>query len=162
MPRVSLKTKLSKALIKHVNYHLKAVAKSIQSLSKIGSDLCIEADEDGLQFRTFNPSKSAMATIRFSRMFFETYSIEGSEVNYCKVCMKAILAAFKNMRHVERCEIRLLSDQLKLQIQFKCSLETMKNALIAVVDDEILTTNVAREDATNVYVKIMKETKVIY
>lgn len=150
MPRVSLQFNPTNTLIKHSNYLLTAVAKSIQSLSKIGSDLCIEADEDGLQFRTFNPSKSAMATIRFSRMFFETYSIEGSEVNYCKVCMKAILAAFKNMRHVERCEIRLLSDQLKLQIQFKCSLETMKNALIAVVDDEILTTNVAREDATNV------------
>lgn len=97
----------------------------------------MEADENGLQFRTFNATKSAMATIRFSRIFFETYSIKESGDNYCKVCMKAILAVFKNMRHVERCEIRLLSEQLKLQVQFKCSLETMKNALIAVVDDEI-------------------------
>ncbi|XP_023293349.2 cell cycle checkpoint control protein RAD9A [Lucilia cuprina] len=130
----------------------KAIAKSIQSLAKIGSDLCVEADENGLQFRTFNPSKSAMATIRFQRIFFETYSLEESGVNYCKVCMKAILAVFKNMRHVERCEIRLLADQLKLQVQFKCSLETMKNALISVVDDEILTTNVSQDEAINVIV----------
>lgn len=128
---------------------LSAIAKAIQSLSKIGADLSIEADENGLQFRTFNASKSAMATIRFSRMFFETYNVKDSDVNYCKVCMKAILAAFKNMRNVERCEMRLLGEQLKLQIQFKCSLETMKNALIAVVDDEILTTNVSMDEARN-------------
>lgn len=128
---------------------LSAVAKAIQSLSKIGADLSIEADENGIQFRTFNATKSAMATIKFSRMFFETYNVEDSDFNYCKVCMKAILAAFKNMRNVERCEMRLLNELLKLQIQFKCRLETMKNALIAVVDDEMLTTNVSMEEARN-------------
>lgn len=156
------KGKYAKTKNSPINYTFVVIviAKSIQSLAKIGPDLCVEADENGIQFRTFNPSKSAMATIRFQRIFFETYHLKETDNNYCKVSMKAILTVFKNMRQVERCEIRLLTEQSKLQVQFTCRLETMKNALIAVVDDENLTTTVSMDDTINesvvVYQHVLK------
>lgn len=117
-------------------------------MAKFGSDLYLEADQDGLQLRTFNVSKSAMGTFRFKRVFFEHFNaVEGS---YCKITMKAILAVFKNMKQVERCEIRLLIEQSKLQVQFKCRLETIKNVLISIVDEENVTAAVSMEDTSNV------------
>lgn len=117
-------------------------------MAKFGSDLYLEADQDGLQLRTFNVSKSAMGTFRFKRVFFEHFNAE--EGSYCKITMKAILAVFKNMKQVERCEIRLLIEQSKLQVQFKCRLETIKNVLISIVDEENVTAAVSMEDTSNV------------
>lgn len=130
---------------------IKVIAKAIQSLAKFGSDLYMEADRTGLQLRTFNTSKSAMGTFRFNRIFFETYSA-GEQDNecYCKIAIKAILAVFKNMKQVERCDMHLLVEQSKLQVQFKCRLEIMKNILISIVDEENVTAAVSQKDATNV------------
>lgn len=112
----------------------------------------MEADCNGLQLRTFNVSKSAMGTFHFSRVFFENYNEGdvGQEGSYCKITMKAILAVFKNMKQVERCDIRLITEQSKLQVQFKCRLETVKNVLISIVDEENVTAAVSQEDTSNV------------
>ncbi|XP_075161600.1 cell cycle checkpoint control protein Rad9 [Haematobia irritans] len=131
----------------------KVIAKAIQSLAKFGSDLYMEADDIGLQLRTFNVSKSAMGTFRFKRAFFETYNEgNGNGENFCKVSMKTILPVFKNMKQVERCEIRLLAEVSKLQIKFKCRLEALKNVLISIVDEENVTAAVSIEDTSNVIV----------
>uniref|UniRef100_A0A1B0G8K3 Cell cycle checkpoint control protein n=1 Tax=Glossina morsitans morsitans TaxID=37546 RepID=A0A1B0G8K3_GLOMM len=130
----------------------KTVAKSIQSLAKFGSELYIEADAQGLQLRSFNSSKSAMGTFRFKRTFFESYNVLEDNENYCKIGMKAALAIFKNMQQVERCNICILPEPAKLQIQFSCRLETLKNALIAIVDEENISTPVSIEEANNLLV----------
>uniref|UniRef100_A0A1B0AI90 Cell cycle checkpoint control protein RAD9A n=1 Tax=Glossina pallidipes TaxID=7398 RepID=A0A1B0AI90_GLOPL len=130
----------------------KTVAKSIQSLAKFGSELYIEADAQGLQLRSFNSSKSAMGTFRFKRTFFESYNVLEDNENYCKIGMKAALAIFKNMQQVERCNICILPEPAKLQIQFSCRLETLKNALIAIVDEENISTPVSVEEANNLLV----------
>lgn len=59
------------------------------------------------------------------------------------------------MRQVERCEIRILSEQAKLQIQFYCLLETIKNALITIMDDDNLTAAVSVENTTNLLVILL-------
>uniref|UniRef100_A0A1A9W761 Cell cycle checkpoint control protein n=1 Tax=Glossina brevipalpis TaxID=37001 RepID=A0A1A9W761_9MUSC len=130
----------------------KTVAKSIQSLAKFGSDLYVEADSQGLQLRSFNSSKSAMGTFRFKRTFFESYHIVEANENYCKIGMKAALAVFKNMQQVERCDICIMPESSKLQIQFSCRLETLKNALISIVDEENISTPVSVEEANNLLV----------
>ncbi|XP_013111778.2 cell cycle checkpoint control protein RAD9A [Stomoxys calcitrans] len=131
----------------------RVIAKAIQSLAKFGSDLYMETDAMGLQLRTFNLAKSAMGTFRFNRTFFETYNEGVSNTgNYCKVTMKTILPVFKNMKQVERCEIQLLPEVSKLQIQFKCRMETMKNRLISIVDEENVTAAVSQEETSNVIV----------
>ncbi|KAL9911719.1 cell cycle checkpoint control protein Rad9 [Glossina fuscipes fuscipes] len=130
----------------------KTIAKSIQSLAKFGSELYIEADAQGLQLRSFNSSKSAMGTFRFKRTFFESYNVLEDNENYCKIGMKAALAIFKNMQQVERCNICILPEPAKLQIQFSCRLETLKNALIAIVDEENISTPVSIEEASNLLV----------
>lgn len=73
-------------------------------MAKIGSELFVEADDDGLSIRTVSATKSAFAMIRFEPNFFNDYNIESDTeddfANKCKVSMKACIGVFKNMKQV--------------------------------------------------------------
>lgn len=125
------------------------IAKALQSLAKFGTDLFVEADSDGLEFKTYNQSKSAVGTFRFYRIFFETYSVAQGDGNCCRVSMKNMLIHFKNMKSVERCELQILSEQCKLSVKFHCRLETEKSGWLSIVDDENLQPTVSVTDTSN-------------
>nr|XP_014096382.1 cell cycle checkpoint control protein RAD9A isoform X1 [Bactrocera oleae] len=127
----------------------KVFAKAVQSLSKFGGDLFIEADIDGMQLRTLNPTKSAVGTYRFSRSFFDFYEVDQNEESFCKLDMRACLTVFRNTKQVERCDMALLYDRTKFQIQLKCQHETLKNTFISVDDEENITTDMTPENSCN-------------
>lgn len=79
---------------------LLVIAKAIQSLSKVGKELFIEADVLGLQMRTINATQSAVGSIRFSRSMFETFQLPSSGDLGCKIAMKPCLGVFRNMKQV--------------------------------------------------------------
>ncbi|XP_036218294.2 cell cycle checkpoint control protein RAD9A isoform X2 [Bactrocera oleae] len=127
----------------------KVFAKAVQSLSKFGGDLFIEADIGGMQLRTLNPTKSAVGTYRFSRSFFDFYEVDQNEESFCKLDMRACLTVFRNTKQVERCDMALLYDRTKFQIQLKCQHETLKNTFISVDDEENITTDMTPENSCN-------------
>uniref|UniRef100_A0A0K8V4U0 Cell cycle checkpoint control protein RAD9A n=1 Tax=Bactrocera latifrons TaxID=174628 RepID=A0A0K8V4U0_BACLA len=127
----------------------KVFAKAVQSLSKFGGDLFIEANIGGMQLRTLNPTKSAVGTYRFSRSFFDCYEVDQNEESFCKLDMRACLTVFRNTKQVERCDMALLNDRTKFQIQLKCQHETLKNTFISVDDEENITAEMAPENNCN-------------
>ncbi|XP_053954509.1 cell cycle checkpoint control protein RAD9A isoform X1 [Anastrepha ludens] len=127
----------------------KVFAKAVQSLSKFGGDLFVEANKDGMQLRTLNSTKSAVGTYRFSRSFFDCYEVILNEESYCKLDMRACLTVFRSTKQVERCDMTYLSDNAKFQIQLKCQHETLKNTFISVDEEENITAEMAPESTCN-------------
>uniref|UniRef100_W8BYD2 Cell cycle checkpoint control protein n=1 Tax=Ceratitis capitata TaxID=7213 RepID=W8BYD2_CERCA len=127
----------------------KVFAKAVQSLSKFGGDLFVEADVDGMQLRTLNPTKSAVGTYRFNKSFFDYYETNQNEETYCKIDMRACLTVFRNTKQVERCDMTFIQDQEKFQIQLKCQHETLKNTCISVDDEENITAEMTPENNCN-------------
>lgn len=84
------------------------LTKAIHSFSRIGSELFIEAHQNGLSLRTVNNARSAFSIITFSPEFFTEYhsttiadnpdDIEFE--NKCKVSIKSCLDVLKNMKQV--------------------------------------------------------------
>lgn len=125
------------------------IAKAIQSLSKVGKELFIEADGQGLQMRTINATQSAVGSIRFSRSMFDTFQLPASGDCYCKIAMKPCLGVFRNMKQVEYCEMSIDGNRTKFQVTLRCKLETMKQALISIVDEQNITSAVPTDQSSN-------------
>ncbi len=80
------------------------LAKAINSFSRIGNELYLEATQNGLILRTVNESQTAFAVMNFETGFFTDFKIDRSNsdeyCNKCKVSMKSCLGVFKNTRQV--------------------------------------------------------------
>ncbi|EDW69937.1 cell cycle checkpoint control protein RAD9A [Drosophila virilis] len=126
------------------------VAKAIQSLSKVGKELFIEADIHGLRMRSINPTQSAVASICFHRCMFDTFQLPPSGDCCCKIAMKPCLGVFRNMKQVEHCELSIVCNRTKFQVNLRCKLETTKQALIAIVDELNITSDVPTDRSSNI------------
>lgn len=85
-----------------LSLHL-VLARAIQSFARIGSELFIAANVDGLSLRTANLTKSAFAMILFYPDFFLDYNVRRDDdplENQCKLSMKSCLGVFRNMKQV--------------------------------------------------------------
>lgn len=153
----------------HLNHSFRiqfsVLAKAIHSFSRIGCELYLEADSNqGLSLRTVNMTKSAFASILFTRDFFSTFTVDSKNVedSQCKLSMKSCIGVFRNMKQVnwmqtisnqfrsylmdrmlfscqvETCTISLNSDSYKLIVQFRCRLETLRTHHIAILEHETL------------------------
>ncbi|KAH8419609.1 hypothetical protein KR222_008591, partial [Zaprionus bogoriensis] len=127
---------------------LLVIAKAIQSLSKVGKELFIEADMRGLQMRTINATQSAVGSIHFSRSMFDTFQLPNGDF-CCKIAMKPCLGVFRNMKQVEHCELSILNNHTKFKVTLRCKLETMKQAIISIVDEQNITSAVPTDQSVN-------------
>lgn len=91
-------------LINSTTFFSVVLAKSIQSFARIGSDLFIEAQANGLSIRTVNKTSSAFALMLFHCNFFSAYDVDTTSdneyENKCKISMKSAMGAFRNMKQV--------------------------------------------------------------
>lgn len=62
--------------------------------------------------------------------------IEKSSLNY---------SAFQ----VEHCEMSILNDHTKFKVTLRCKLETMKQAIISIVDEQNITSAVPTDQSPN-------------
>ncbi|XP_023160131.2 cell cycle checkpoint control protein RAD9A isoform X2 [Drosophila hydei] len=124
-------------------------ARAIQSLSKVGKELFIEADVNGLRMRSINPTASAVANISFSRCMFDTFQLPAIGSFCCKIAMKPCLSVFRNMKQVEYCELSIVGNQSKLKVNLRCKLETTKQAVISIMDELNITSNVPTDQSLN-------------
>ncbi|KAH8266142.1 hypothetical protein KR038_006947, partial [Drosophila bunnanda] len=128
----------------------RVIAKAVQSLSKVGKEMFIEIDPQGLQMRAINATQSAVGSIFFKRSMFEVFDTPSSSGFYCKISMKGCLAVFRNMTEVEYCELNIQDDQTNLQVNLRCKLETTKEATISIIDDQNINTNIDTDQMPNV------------
>ncbi|KAH8301151.1 hypothetical protein KR018_003807, partial [Drosophila ironensis] len=135
-------------IIKQIS--LPVIAKAVQSLSKVGKEMFIEIDQQGLQLRAINATQSAVGSIFFRRSMFEIFDMPPQSDFYCKISMKGCLAVFRNMNEVEFCELNLVDDKTNLQVNLRCKLETTKEATISIIDDQNINTNIDTDPKPNI------------
>ncbi|XP_017127583.1 cell cycle checkpoint control protein RAD9A [Drosophila elegans] len=128
----------------------RVIAKAVQSLSKMGKEMFIEIDQQGLQMRAINATQSAVGSISFRRSMFEVFDMPPNSDFYCKISMKGCLAVFRNMNEVEYCELNILDNQTNLQVNLRCKLETTKEATISIIDDQNINTNINTDKMANI------------
>ncbi|KAH8374057.1 hypothetical protein KR200_007623, partial [Drosophila serrata] len=139
-----------KTYVLSISHQIAVIAKAVQSLSKVGKEMFIEIDTEGLQMRAINATQSAVGSIFFKRSMFEIFDTPANSGFYCKISMKGCLAVFRNMTEVEYCELNILDDQTNLQVNLRCKLETTKEATISIIDDQNINTNIDTDQMPNV------------
>lgn len=128
------------------------LAKAIQSLSRIGEELFLEAIRGGLSVVTINSSKSAYASFVFSKSFFIHFIVNDEndeDGNKCRISMKSVLSVFKNMKQVEECRIVLRPREARLVFKMKCRLETTKTHFVSIIDGTKIETAYPTDNSPN-------------
>uniref|UniRef100_A0A3Q0RE46 Cell cycle checkpoint control protein RAD9A n=1 Tax=Amphilophus citrinellus TaxID=61819 RepID=A0A3Q0RE46_AMPCI len=100
------------------------LAKAIHSLSRIGDDLYVEPQEDGLALRSVNSSRSAYACFLFAPLFFSRYSTTSGDNFRCKMAIKSVQSVFRSLttleKTVEKCHIDLDEQKNRLTFTLHC------------------------------------------
>ncbi|KAJ8262507.1 hypothetical protein GJAV_G00167230 [Gymnothorax javanicus] len=126
--------------------NVKVLATAIHSLSRIGEELYLESQEDGLALRTVNSSRSAFASFHFAPLFFQRYSPCQGSTFRCKMTVKdceSLQAVFdkESYANVLRAQPRLLVDTV---LHFPSSLEEVS---VSVNGDRVWLRNHVEEEA---------------
>ncbi|XP_041653940.1 cell cycle checkpoint control protein RAD9A [Cheilinus undulatus] len=122
--------------------NVKVLAKAIHSLSRIGDELYVEPQEDGLALRSVNSSRSAYACFLFAPLFFSRYTIPGGHDFRCKMAIKSVQAVFRSLasleKTVEKCHIRLEEQKNRLTFTLHCKHGLLKTHNLSFQDSESL------------------------
>lgn len=135
--------------------NVKAFGRAIHCIAKIGDDLYVDPQVDGLALRSMNSSRSAFVSFLFNPSFFSMYDEkfhdpEDSRVedddeegsSKCKVSMKAILMAFRSInvldKTVESCLLRILANDAKLKVELRCRHSITKTYTLPFIECESL------------------------
>ncbi|XP_058061446.1 cell cycle checkpoint control protein RAD9A [Anopheles bellator] len=120
--------------------NVKLLARTVNSFSKVGNELFLDATPDGLELKTVNSTNTAYAAALFERDFFLSYSNAtgtGTPDDYCcKVSVRPLLRIFKNITKIHSCDVCLNAAQSKLVFQFRCKSEAVKTREICLLEDE--------------------------
>uniref|UniRef100_A0A3Q3LV08 Cell cycle checkpoint control protein RAD9A n=1 Tax=Labrus bergylta TaxID=56723 RepID=A0A3Q3LV08_9LABR len=102
------------------------LAKAIQSLSRIGDELYVEPQEDGLALRSVNSSRSAYACFLFAPLFFSRCSVQ------------AVFRSLASLeKTVEKCHIELDEQKNRLTFTLHCK-HLLKTHNLSFQDSESL------------------------
>ncbi|CAL8268853.1 unnamed protein product [Boreogadus saida] len=134
--------------------NVKVLAKAIHSLSRIGDELYLEPQEDGLTLRTVNSSRSAYACFLFAPLFFSRYVNPEGHGFRCKMAIKSVQAVFRSLatleKTVEKCHIELDADRNRLTFTLHCKHGLLKTHNLSFQDSESLQALFDKDSSTNV------------
>lgn len=134
--------------------NVKVLAKAIHSLSRIGDELYLEPQEDGLALRSVNSSRSAYACFLFSPLFFSRYSILHGHTFRCKMIIKSVQAVFRSLysleKTVEKCHMRLDNEKNRLTFTLHCKHGLLKTHNLSFQDSESLQAVFDKDSSDNV------------
>uniref|UniRef100_A0A1A8F9S1 Cell cycle checkpoint control protein n=2 Tax=Nothobranchius korthausae TaxID=1143690 RepID=A0A1A8F9S1_9TELE len=135
--------------------NVKVLAKAIHSLSRIGDELYVEPQGDGLALRSVNSSRSAYACFLFAPLFFSRYNIR-KEVNFrCKMAIKSVQTVFRSVatleKTVEKCHIELDEAKDRLTFTLHCKHGLLKTHNLSYQDSESLQAVFDKDNYANVF-----------
>ncbi|KAJ4945715.1 hypothetical protein JOQ06_023394 [Pogonophryne albipinna] len=135
--------------------NVKVLAKAIHSLSRIGDELYVEPQEDGLALRSVNSSRSAYACFLFAPLFFSRYTIPIGLAFRCKMAIKSVQAVFRSIatleKTVEKCHIELDEQKNLLTFTLHCKHGLVKTHNLSFQDSEILQAVFDKDSYSNVF-----------
>ncbi|KAK2849077.1 hypothetical protein Q5P01_008911 [Channa striata] len=135
--------------------NVKVLAKAIHSLSKIGDELYVEPEEDGLALRSVNSSRSAYACFLFAPLFFSRYTIPNGHTFRCKMAIKSVQAVFRSLvsleKSVEKCHIQLDEQKSRLTFTLHCKHGLLKTHNLSFQDSESLQAVFDKDSCANVF-----------
>uniref|UniRef100_A0A3P8SWP5 Cell cycle checkpoint control protein n=1 Tax=Amphiprion percula TaxID=161767 RepID=A0A3P8SWP5_AMPPE len=135
--------------------NVKVLAKAVHSLSRIGDDLYVEPQEDGLALRSVNSSRSAYACFLFAPLFFSRYSIPSDHTFRCKMAIKSVQAVFRSLatleKTVEKCHIELDEQKDRLTFTLHCKHGLLKTHNLSFQDSESLQAVFDKDSCANVF-----------
>ncbi|CAN9515017.1 unnamed protein product [Ophioblennius macclurei] len=135
--------------------NVKVLAKAIQSLSRIGDELYVEPQQDGLALRSVNSSRSAYACFLFSPLFFSRYSTPSGHDFRCKMAIKSVQAVFRSLatldKTVEKCHIELDENRNRLTFTLHCKHGLLKTHNLSFQDSESLQAVFDKDSCANVF-----------
>ncbi|XP_029517960.1 cell cycle checkpoint control protein RAD9A isoform X2 [Oncorhynchus nerka] len=133
--------------------NVKVLAKAIHSLSRIGDELYLEPQENGLALRSVNSSRSAYACFLFSPLFFSRYTIPLGHAFRCKMAIKCVQAVFRSLssleKTVEKCHIELDGEKSRLTFTLHCKHGLLKTHNLSFQDSESLQAVFDKESCAN-------------
>uniref|UniRef100_A0A665TA91 Cell cycle checkpoint control protein n=1 Tax=Echeneis naucrates TaxID=173247 RepID=A0A665TA91_ECHNA len=135
--------------------NVKVLAKAIHSLSRIGDELYVEPQEDGLALRSVNSSRSAYACFLFAPLFFSRYTIPSGHTFRCKMLIKSVQAVFRSLasleKTVEKCHIELDKHKDRLTFTLHCKHGLLKTHNLSFQDSESLQAVFDKDSCANVF-----------
>ncbi|XP_059202860.1 cell cycle checkpoint control protein RAD9A [Centropristis striata] len=135
--------------------NVKVLAKAIHSLSRIGDELYVEPQEDGLALRSVNSSRSAYACFLFAPLFFSRYTIPNGHTFRCKMAIKSVQAVFRSLatleKTVEKCHIELDEQKNRLTFTLHCKHGLIKTHNLSFQDSESLQAVFDKDSYANVF-----------
>uniref|UniRef100_A0A3P8ZAP9 Cell cycle checkpoint control protein n=1 Tax=Esox lucius TaxID=8010 RepID=A0A3P8ZAP9_ESOLU len=136
--------------------NVKVLAKAIHSLSRIGDELYLEPEDDGLALRSVNSSRSAYACFLFSPLFFSRYVVCIPLVScvLTPVLLQCVQAVFRSLssldKTVEKCHIELVGEKSRLTFTLHCKHGLMKTHNLSFQDSESLQAVFDKDSCSNV------------
>ncbi|XP_010752252.2 cell cycle checkpoint control protein RAD9A [Larimichthys crocea] len=135
--------------------NVKVLAKAIHSLSRIGDELYVEPQDDGLALRSVNSSRSAYACFLFAPLFFSRYTVPGGHTFRCKMAIKSVQAVFRSLasleKTVEKCHIELDEQKNRLTFTLHCKHGLLKTHNLSFQDSESLQAVFDKDSYANVF-----------
>uniref|UniRef100_A0A8C5HIJ6 Cell cycle checkpoint control protein RAD9A n=1 Tax=Gouania willdenowi TaxID=441366 RepID=A0A8C5HIJ6_GOUWI len=135
--------------------NVKVLAKAIHSLSRIGDELYVEPQQDGLALRSVNSSRSAYACFLFAPLFFSRYSLPNGHDFRCKMAIKSVQSVFRSLatleKTVEKCHIELDEQKNRLTFTLHCKHGLLKTHNLSYQDSESLQAVFDKEGCGNVF-----------
>ncbi|XP_026213097.1 cell cycle checkpoint control protein RAD9A [Anabas testudineus] len=136
--------------------NVKVLAKAIHSLSRIGDELYVEPQEDGLALRSVNSSRSAYACFLFAPLFFSRYHIPSGHAFHCKMAIKSVQAVFRSLasleKTVEKCHIKLDEQKNRLTFTLHCKHGLLKTHNLSFQDSESLQAVFDKDSCANIFI----------
>uniref|UniRef100_A0A8C6THF5 Cell cycle checkpoint control protein n=1 Tax=Neogobius melanostomus TaxID=47308 RepID=A0A8C6THF5_9GOBI len=135
--------------------NVKVLAKAVHSLSRIGDELYVEPQEDGLALRSVNSSRSAYACFLFSPLFFSRYTTNSDHTFRCKMAIKSVQAVFRSLatleKSVERCHMKLDEEKSRLTFTLHCKHGLLKTHNLSFQDSESLQAVFDKDSCANIF-----------
>ncbi|KAM4585880.1 cell cycle checkpoint control protein RAD9A [Fundulus diaphanus] len=135
--------------------NVKVLGKAVHSLSRIGDELYVEPQEDGLALRSVNSSRSAYASFLFAPLFFSRYSIPRGLNFRCKLAIKSVQTVFRSLatleKTVEKCHIGLDEQKDRLTFTLHCKHGLLKTHNLSYQDSESLEAVFDKDSCANVF-----------
>ncbi|KAM8848258.1 cell cycle checkpoint control protein RAD9A [Synchiropus picturatus] len=135
--------------------NVKVLAKAVHSLSRIGDELYVEPQEDGLALRSVNSARSAYACFLFAPLFFSRYTVPRGERFRCKMAVKSVQSVFRSLvsleKTVEKCHVQLDEQKNRLTFTLHCKHGLLKTHNLSFQDSESLQAVFDKDTCANVF-----------